>query len=108
MATDELLAINGITDPRKLQVGQVLKVSGSSSATNVDLPAQVVTTTTEASSTLIIEPLPPATSTTTTTTDPIDINVVESEPLVEGEVTEIGPDMFEGAVEVEVIRLDAE
>ena len=108
MATDELLAINGITDPRKLQVGQVLKVSGSSSATNVDLPAQVVTTTTEASSTLIIEPLPPATSTTTTATDPIDINVVESEPLVEGEVTEIGPDMFEGAVEVEVIRLDAE
>ena len=109
MTTDELLALNGITDPRKLQVGKVLKVSGSSSTANVDPPAQVVTTTTEASSTLMTEPAPEASSSPTTSTGPIEIKVIESDPLVEGEATEIEPDeMFEGAVEIPVIRLDVE
>ena len=109
MTTDELLALNGITDPRKLQVGKVLKVSGSSSTANVDPPAQLVTTTTEASSTLMTEPAPEASSSPTTSTGPIEIKVIESDPLVEGEATEIEPDeMFEGAVEIPVIRLDAE
>ena len=109
MTTDELLALNGITDPRKLQVGKVLKVSGSSSTANVEPPAQVVTTTTEASSTLMTEPAPEASSSPTTSTGPIEIKVIESDPLVEGEATEIEPDeMFEGAVEIPVIRLDAE
>lgn len=109
MTTDELLALNGITDPRKLQVGKVLKVSGSSSTANVDPPAQVVTTTTEATSTLMTEPAPEASPSPTTSTGPIEIKVIESDPLVEGEATEIEPDeMFEGAVEIPVIRLDAE
>ena len=109
MTTDELLALNGITDPRKLQVGKVLQVSGSSSTANVDPPAQLVTTTTEASSTLMTEPAPEASSSPTTSTGPIEIKVIESDPLVEGEATEIEPDeMFEGAVEIPVIRLDAE
>lgn len=109
MTTDELLALNGITDPRKLQVGKVLKVSGSSSPANIDPPAQVVTTTTEASSTLMTEPAPEASSSPTTSTGPIEIKVIESDPLVEGEATEIEPDeMFEGAIEIPVIRLDAE
>ena len=109
MTTDELLALNGITDSRKLQVGKILKVSGSSSTANVDPPAQLVTTTTEASSTLMTEPAPEASSSPTTSTGPIEIKVIESDPLVEGEATEIEPDeMFEGAVEIPVIRLDAE
>ena len=109
MTTDELLALNGITDPRKLQVGKVLKVSGSSSTANVDPPAQVVTNTTEAPSTLMTEPAPEASTSPTTSTGPIEIKVIESDPLVEGEATEIEPDeMFEGAVEIPVIRLDAE
>ena len=109
MTTDELLALNGITDPRKLQVGKVLKVSGSSSTANVDPPAQLVTTTTEASSTLMTEPAPEASTSPTTSTGPIEIKVIESDPLVEGEATEIEPDeMFEGAVEIPVIRLDVE
>ena len=109
MTTDELLALNGITDPRKLQVGKVLKVSGSSSTANADPPAQVVTTTTEASSTLMTEPAPEASPSPTASTGPIEIKVIESDPLVEGEATEIEPDeMFEGAVEIPVIRLDAE
>ena len=109
MTTDELLALNGITDPRKLQVGKVLKVSGTSSTANVDPPAQLVSTTTEASSTLMTEPVLVETPSTTTSTGPIEIKVIESDPLVEGEATEIEPDeMFEGAVEIPVIRLDAE
>jgi hypothetical protein len=44
-----------------------------------------------------------------TTTGPIEIKVIESDPLVEGEATEIEPDeMFEGAVEIPVIRMDVE
>lgn len=109
MTTDELLALNGITDPRKLQVGKVLKVSGSSSTANVDPPAQVVTTTTEASSTLMTEPVSTEAPSSTTSMVPIEIKVIESDPLVEGKATEIDPDeMFEGAVEIPVIRLDAE
>lgn len=109
MTTDELLALNGITDPRKLQVGKVLKVSGSSSTANVDPPAQVVTTTTETSSTLMAEPVSTEAPSSTTSMAPIEIKVIESDPLVEGEATEIDPDeMFEGAVEIPVIRLDAE
>ena len=109
MTTDELLALNGITDPRKLQVGKVLKVSGSSSTANVDPPAQVVTTTTEASSTLMAEPVSTEAPSSTTSMAPIEIKVIESDPLVEGDATEIDPDeMFEGAVEIPVIRLDAE
>ena len=108
MTTDELLALNGITDPRKLQVGKILKVSGSTTA-NVDPPAQLVSTTTEASSTLMTKPAPEASPSPTTSTGPIEIKVIESDPLVEGEATEIEPDeMFEGAVEIPVIRLDAE
>ncbi|MEC8209690.1 MAG: LysM peptidoglycan-binding domain-containing protein [Verrucomicrobiota bacterium] len=109
MTTDELLLLNGITDPRKLQVGKVLEVSGSSSTANVDPPVQVVTTTTEASSTIIDEPFSTETPSTTTATTPIEIKVIESDPLVEVEATEIESDeMFKGAVEIPVVRLDAE
>ena len=109
MTTDELLALNGITDPRKLQVGKVLKVSGSSSTANVDPPAQVVTTTTEASSTLMTEPVSTEAPSSTTSMVPIEIKVIAADPLVEDEATEIDPDeMFEGAVEIPVILLDAE
>ncbi|MBL6837927.1 MAG: LysM peptidoglycan-binding domain-containing protein [Puniceicoccaceae bacterium] len=109
MTTDELLALNGITDPRKLQVGKVLKVSGSSSTANVDPPVPVVTTTMMQIDPPIIAAAPEAGPSPTTTAGPIEIKVIESDPLVEGEATEIEPDeMFEGAVEIPVIRLDAE
>ena len=42
MTSGELLAINGITDPRSLQIGQVLQVSGSGSAANVDSKTETV------------------------------------------------------------------
>ena len=71
MTTDELLSLNGITDPRKLQVGKVLKVSGSDSADNVDSPVPVVTTTVMQIDSPPITPVPeaaPSTTTSTTTT----------------------------------------
>ena len=115
MTTDELLALNGITDPRKLQVGKVLKVSGSDSAANVDSPVPVVTTTEMQIDSPLITSVPEAapstttTSTSTTTTGPIQIKVIESDPLVEGEATEIEPDeTFEASGLIPVIRLDAE
>jgi len=109
MTTDELLALNGITDPRKLQVGKVLKVSGSDSAANVDSPVPVVTTTIMQIDSPIMTAVPEAGPSPVTTTGPIEIKVIESDPLVEGEATEIeSEEMFEGAVEIPVIRLDAE
>lgn len=109
MTTSELLALNSITDPRKLQVGQVLKVSGSGSAANVDsrtetfvapVPAFRSVTTTSAPSFSAPSPV-------TTRTAPVQIRVVEADPLVEGEVTDIQADeMFQGAVEIPVIRLE--
>lgn len=109
MTTGELLALNGITDPRKLQVGQVLKVSGSGSAANVDSRTETVVAPAAATT------LTPATRVPTTTVTrspanspaPVAITVIEADPLVEGEVTEIQTDdMFEGAVEIPVIRLE--
>ena len=109
MTTDELLALNGITDPRKLQVGKVLKVSGSDSAANVDSPVPVVTTTMMQIDPPIIAAALEAGPSPTTTAGPIEIKVIESDPLVEGEAAEIEPDeMFEATGLIPVVRLDAE
>ena len=109
MTADELLALNGITDPRKLQVGKVLKVRGSDSAANVDSPVPVVTTTMMPIDSPLITSDPEATPSTTTTSGPIEIKVIESDPLVEGEVVEIEPDeTFEDSGLIPVIRFDAE
>ena len=110
MTTDELLALNGITDPRKLQVGKVLKVSGSDSAANVDSPVPVVSDTMDVRFVTPLFPaVPEAGPSPVTTTGPIEIKVIESDPLVEGEATEIESDeMFEGAIEIPVIPFDAE
>ncbi len=109
MTAGELLALNGITDPRKLQVGQVLKVSGSGSAANVDSRTETVVAPKPAVKTVATAPAPvvSATRSVATSTAPVEIKVVEADPLVEGEVTEIQADeMFDGAVEIPVIRLE--
>jgi LysM repeat protein len=109
ITTDELLSLNNITDPRKIQVGKVLKVSGSDSAANVDSPVPVVTPTMMQIDSPPMTAVPEAGPSPITTTGPIEIKVIESDPLVEGEATEIEPDkMLEGAVEIPVIRLGAE
>jgi LysM repeat protein len=109
MTTDELLVLNGITDPRSLQVGKVLKVSGSESQANVAPSVSVVTTATTQTDSPSIAVVPEMGPSPVTTTGPIEIKVIESDPLVEGEVTEIESDeLFEGAIEIPVIPFDAE
>ena len=109
MTTDELLVLNGITDPRSLQVGKVLKVSGSESQANVAPSVSVVTTATTQTDSPSIAVVPEMGPSTVTTTGPIEIKVIESDPLVEGEATEIESDeLFEGAIEIPVIPFDAE
>lgn len=100
MTTSELLAVNGITDPRKLRVGQQLTVSGTGSPSNVDSRVETVAAPRPAP----VAPAPPV-----TLTQPTDIRVIEADPLVEGEFPEPEPesddDVFGGAVEIPVIRL---
>lgn len=117
MTTGELLALNGITDPRKLQVGQVLKVSASGSAANVAsrtetvvAPAAAKVSSAAATVRSNATNLVPAVSTSSSSSNaPIEIKVIEADPLVEGEAAEIQVDeMFDGAVEIPVIRLEGE
>ena len=95
MTASELLAINGITDPRKMQIGQKLKVSSTDSAPNiVTKPATVAAE----------EPAVVASS-----DGPIEIRVVDADPLVEEDIVDINTDaLFENAVEIPVIRENAE
>ena len=115
MTTGELLALNGITDPRRLQVGQVLQVSGSGSAANVDSRTETVVSPSAAlipatrapAQTTFTTPRTTSTTTTANTGAPVQIRIVEADPLIEGELTEIQSDeMFDGAVEIPVIRLE--
>lgn len=105
MPTGELLALNGITDPRKLQVGQVLKINGSGSAANVDSRTETVVSPAPAPASPA--PASPAPRVPVTSSGPVEIRVIEADPLVEGEATEIQTDeLFDGAVEIPVIRLE--
>jgi len=105
MTTGELLALNGITDPRKLQVGQELRVSGSGSARNVDSrtetlgsrSADAVPSNTDSRSS----------SASTSSQGPVEIQVIEADPMIEGDFSDVEADaMFEGAVEIPVIRME--
>ncbi len=106
MTTSELLAVNGITDPRKLRVGQRLKVSGTGNASNVDSRTETVASPGSAS-----------VSGSPRTNEPVQIRVIEADPLVEGEFEPIATepatepvtqedDPFNGAVEIPVIRVE--
>ena len=102
MTTVELLAINGITDPRSIQVGQRLKVnrkSGTASTEKLTVqPAPVITP----KAPVVIQP-PQSTSVNA----PVEIQVIEADPLIESEIQEINPDsMFEDAKEMPVVPLD--
>jgi len=96
MTTSELLAINGITDPRKMQIGQKLKVSSTDSAANiVTKPAAVAA----AEPTVVVA----------SSDGPIEIRVVDADPLVEEDIVDINTDaLFENAVEIPVVRENAE
>lgn len=101
MTTSELLAINGISDPRKLRVGQELTVSGSGSAANVDSRVETVVSPAPAQAAAVVPAQP------TTRTGPTEIRVIKADPLIEGELDEgDSEDIFNNAVEIPVIRLE--
>jgi LysM repeat protein len=100
MSATELLAINGITDPRKMQIGQKLKVKASGSTANLTpiveaAPAQ-----------------PPVAAPVVTAVEegPVEIRVVEATPLIEEEFIEVSneDEMFENVVEIPVVRAEVE
>lgn len=111
MTTGELLALNGITDPRKLQVGQQLRVSGSGSAQNVDSRTETLVSPSVAPAPGRQVSSPQSTNSTrpaaTRSQDPVEIQIIEADPMVEGEISDVEADaMFEGAVEIPVIRME--
>jgi len=107
MTTSELLTVNGITDPRKLRVGTVLKVSGSGSAANIDSQTETVVAPAPASVSVSSGSAPRPAPAPAPSEGPVEIRVIEADPLVEGEANEIQTDdLFEGAVEIPVIRLE--
>jgi LysM repeat protein len=111
MTTAELLAVNGITDPRKIQIGQKLRVSSTGSAANVDSKVETVKTvkTSAAQPAVVAAP-----SVTSSNNAPVAIRIVEADPLVESEAREVtseatevdGDALFENVVEIPVIRME--
>ena len=88
MTVDELLSINGVTDPRKLQIGKVLKVGSASSSDNtIPIPEPLAVVPVEDSSL-------------------VDLKVLQSDPQIESEITEVeADDILEGAIEVPIERI---
>ena len=102
MTTVELLAMNGITDPRKMQVGQELKVSPKSRAKASEPQMQQKTPAINPEAPAVIQP-----KKSTVVAAPVEIRVIEADPLIESELDEIDPDsMFENVEEIPVVPLD--
>lgn len=98
MTTTELLAMNGITDPRKIQIGQKLKVSPKSSSSAPQTNAQPAPVT--------ISKPPVVTRSETVNNAPVEIRVIEADPLIESDMEEIDPDsLFENAEEMPVVPM---
>lgn len=106
MTASELLAINGITDPRSIQVGQRLKVNPKSNRTPASTSGVKSTPAVNVTTPTVIQPKPqPSTGTSKNT--PVEIRVVEADPLVESELGEIDTDsIFENVEEIPVVPLD--
>ena len=100
ISTSELLAINGITDPRTIQAGQKLKVGPTGGSPVVSSNAQkapVITT---------VEPVKPSVE-NATKSEPLPIRIVEADPLIESELDDIDPDtIFENVDQIPVVPLD--
>ncbi len=95
MTIQELLAVNGISDPSGIRVGQELIVR----ATGTDVRAE-----TSGASVLQVSGSKPVAN-----DGPVEINVIPAEPMIEENVVLEEVDaLFENAVEIPVIRLDSE
>jgi len=95
MNSAELLALNGIDDPRTLQVGQVLKIQSATSATSIQPRSSSNNVQSSA-------PVVPAAG-----SGPVVIESVKTTYAAPTGSEEIDVDaLFENAVEIPVIRLD--
>ena len=102
ITTQELLSMNAITDPRSLQIGQVLKV-GSGAPQNVAAvieTAPAVETTTAAP----VSVAPAPASAPVVSSEPTQMRIIEAQPVAELEVVEVAnPDaVFENAQSIPV------
>ena len=103
MTTSELMALNGITDPRTLQVGRVLRVSGSASASPVPttLPEPAVDAEVPAAA-------PEPVVLPTASEGPVEIREVATEPVLmePSAPEEPEPELdFDSTVKVPVTRM---
>ncbi|MGC6454912.1 MAG: LysM peptidoglycan-binding domain-containing protein [Coraliomargaritaceae bacterium] len=103
MSSSELMQLNGISDPRTLQVGQVLQVRGSSTAATPPVP----TTLPEPVEDAVVPETAPATTTLPVEPEgPVEIRSVPSEPVDLSTSVVEEPDVdFDNAVNVPVTRL---
>lgn len=97
MTVEELLEINGVTDPRKLQIGKVLQVGGTNSPDVVSVSEAV---------TVPVPETPVMKALSVQESGPVEIEILQSNPQIEGAVTEIeANNSLEGAIEVPVVRV---
>jgi len=109
MTSNQLLSINGITDARTLQVGQVLKLSQSASVQ----PKVTDTVATSVQSSPSASPASSVSVVADSVPGPVEIRVVEADPLVEAEAAAFEAEieqvevqrLFEGALEIPITRI---
>jgi LysM repeat protein len=103
MTSSELMTLNGISDARNLQVGQVLQVNGSAS---VAAPP-VLTTFPEPVADEVVPANAPTVSTLPIEVDgPVEIRSVEGDPVDLSATTVEEPDLdFDSTASVPVTRL---
>jgi len=101
ITTSELLAINGITEPRSIRPGQKLKVNRSSATTSTIIPRSKVPSTPTISPTATATPISQPTV-VSPASKPVEIRVIEADPLIETDDS-IPDSLFENALEVPVM-----
>lgn len=109
MTSNQLLSINGITDARTLQVGQVLKLGQSASVQ----PQVTDTVATSVQSSPSGSTSSPVSVVADYVPGPVEIRVVEADPLVEAEAAAFEAEieqveverLFEGALEIPITRI---
>ena len=103
MTSSELMALNGITDPRTLQVGRVLQVSGSATVTAPPAPTTFPEPVADA---VVPENAPTPITLPVETGGPVAIRSVQSDPVDLNSTAEEEPDLdFDNVVDVPVTRL---
>ncbi|MGB0344774.1 MAG: LysM peptidoglycan-binding domain-containing protein, partial [Coraliomargarita sp.] len=103
MTASELMELNGISDPRALQVGRVLQVRGSAAPATAPVPTTLPEPAVDAQ---LPAAAPEAVALPAETEGPVEIRVVNSEPVeLVPESPEIPEADFGDVVDVPVVRM---